>query len=209
MTANITIDFARPVNQRRYPINRTIIDRKRPPLNQYRFFFSIVLRFTLQATCYRFCARRATCSTSVYVYPISLSYHASTFTSVPSTTRVIVKSASEAKCIPTISDETSGSSVTEKISFQRGSCAALVRNWFTSCAEVERFATKVTSTIEPVITGTRIEMPSNFPESAGNALVTAIAAPVDEGTILCAAALPSRKSFLFGPSTSDWLAVYP
>ena len=38
-------------------------------------------------------ATSATCSTSVCTYPISLSYHARTFTSVPSTTRVIVRSA--------------------------------------------------------------------------------------------------------------------
>src|SRR4051812_2397435 len=35
-----------------------------------------------------------------------------------------------------------------------------------------------------------------------------MAAPVEDGTMFWAAALPSRQSFLFGPSTIDWLAVY-
>jgi hypothetical protein len=42
---------------------------------------------------------------------------------------------------------------------------------------------KVISTIEPAGTGTRIEMPSNSPLSSGNASVTAIAAPVELGTM--------------------------
>ncbi len=68
---------------------------------------------------------------------------------------------------------------------------------------------KVTSTIEPVMTGTLIETPSNFPARPVITFVTAIAAPVDEGTMFIAAALPSRQSFLFGASTRAWLAVYP
>ncbi len=80
---------------------------------------------------------------------------------------------------------------------------------FTSLAVVFVFEIKVISTIDPAGTGTRIEIPSKSPSSFGKAFVTAIAAPVEDGTIFCAAALPSRRSFLLGPSTSAWLAVYP
>ena len=70
-------------------------------------------------------------------------------------------------------------------------------------------AINVISTIDPAGTGTRIEIPSNNPFNTGNASVTAIAAPVELGTMLQAAARPSLRSFLLGPSTNDWLAVYP
>src|SRR3989344_734307 len=148
-----------------------------------------------------------TCSTSVWVYPASLSYHARTLTRFPSTTRVMERSAMEAYRAPIISLDTSSSSVAANMPFQRRSVAAFLKMSFTSSAVVGRFAIKVTSAIDPAATGTRSEMPSNFPERDGYALVTAIAAPVEVGTMFCAAALPSRMSF-FGPSTMDWLAVY-
>jgi len=48
---------------------------------------------------------------------------------------------------------------------------------------VSLLATKVISTIEPARTGTRREIPSKSPDRFGKALVTAIAAPVELGTI--------------------------
>ena len=57
-------------------------------------------------------------------------------------------------------------------------------------------------------TGTRSATPSKLPESAGTARVTAIAAPVVEGTIFCAPARPLLQSFASGPSTMRWVAVY-
>ena len=108
----------------------------------------------------------------------------------------------DAWLLPKISEDTSGSFVTAKIFFHRGSFDAFVKISFTSSAVVFLFAIKVISTIDPAGTGTRIETPSNNPFNSGKASVTAIAAPVEEGTIFWAAALPSRRSFLLGPSTS-------
>ncbi len=61
--------------------------------------------------------------------------------------------------------------------------------------------TKVISTIDPDTIGTRIAIPSKSPLSLVNALVTAIAAPVDVGTILWPPARPSRILCLFTLST--------
>src|SRR6266446_816573 len=66
----------------------------------------------------------------------------------------------------------------------------------------------VTSAIEPAGVGTRMEMPSNLLARDGYACVTAIAAPVEDGIMLSAAALPSRMPFLDGPSTRACVAVY-
>ena len=64
------------------------------------------------------------------------------------------------------------------------------------------------SAIEPATTGTRRLMPSNFPMSGAYACATAVAAPVEVGTMFCAAARPSRISLEDGPSTIDCEAVY-
>jgi hypothetical protein len=50
-------------------------------------------------------------------------------------------------------------------------------------------------------------MPVSLPFSSGRTLPTALAAPVDEGIMLPAAALPPLQSFLLGPSTVFWVAV--
>src|SRR3989344_2515690 len=102
--------------------------------------------------------------------------------------------------------DTSGSLLTLKIPSQCGKAAALVSISLTSSLLVLFLVTKVKSTYEPTMVGTRTEMPSKK-GTPSTALVTVVAAPVLEGMMLCAAARPSRQSFLFGLSTSDWLAV--
>ncbi len=59
------------------------------------------------------------------------------------------------------------------------------------------------SEIDTTGTGVRIEIPSNLSFNWGRALVTAIAAPVEDGTRLTAAARPIRKSLLEGASIKD------
>ena len=68
-----------------------------------------------------------TCLKSVFVYPISLSYQAKTFTKFPSTTLVNDKSAIEAYGLPTISLETKASSVTLNIPAHLGFCASFFK----------------------------------------------------------------------------------
>lgn len=50
-------------------------------------------------------------------------------------------------------------------------------------------------------------MPVSLPLSSGRTLPTALAAPVEEGMMLPAAARPPRQSFLLGPSTVFCVAV--
>src|SRR3989344_6408967 len=131
--------------------------------------------------------------TNVWLYPNSLSYHARTFTRLPPITLVKLRSAIAPYGLPIISLETSSSSVTEKIPFQRDSLAAFLRILFTSSTVVFFLETKVISAIDPVIIGTRIAIPSKSPESFGKAFVTAIAAPEDVGTQLRPPARTSRR----------------
>src|SRR3989344_4672067 len=121
-----------------------------------------------------------TCITSAWVYPISLSYHEQTFTRLPSTTFVKFKSAIDANGHPTMSEDTSASFVTAKISFHLSSLAAFSRISFTSSFVVGLLEINTISDIEPAITGTRNEMPSNLFASCGRAFVTAIAAPLEK-----------------------------
>src|SRR3989344_8746880 len=111
---------------------------------------------------------------------------------------------------PTISLETIWSSVALKIPCQRGWSAASRNILLISSAVVDFAETNVIAESEPVTTGTRIEVPSNFPSTDLTALPTATAAPVYEGTMFTPAALPRLKSCpLTGPSTKFWVAVYP
>ena len=125
----------------------------------------------------------ATCSINVCVKLVSLSYHASTFTRFPSTTRVIFKSATEANWAPIISEETNGSLVTANKLLHLGSVLAFANAPFTSSTDVSFDAMKVTSTIDPTGTGTLIEIPSNLFSSSVCTFVVAIAAPVEVGII--------------------------
>ncbi len=65
----------------------------------------------------------------------------------------------------------------------------------------------VRSTTETVGTGTRRAMPVNLPLTSGQTRATALAAPVAEGMMFCAAVRPPFQSFLLGPSTVFWVAV--
>src|SRR3989344_4265646 len=179
----------------------------------YKYTFSydrcFLCRFCFKKVVYRKGLSDKTCFTSMEQYPHSLSYHASTFTRFPSTTFVKCRSAMEPGALPMMSVETRGCSETEKIPFQKSSCAACLKISLISSREVFLLAIKVKSITEPVITGTLIAMPSNLPFISGTAFSVAIAAPVVEGTMLTAAARPRVQSFLSGPSTIAWVAVYP
>src|SRR5919112_202374 len=72
---------------------------------------------------------------------------------------------------------------------------------------VSRDTLTVRSVAEPVGTGTRIAYPSSLPLSSGSTRPIALAAPVDVGTMLSAAARARRRS-LCGPSCRFWSCVY-
>jgi hypothetical protein len=59
------------------------------------------------------------------------------------------------------------------------------------------------SAIDPQITGTRKAIPSNLSTKSGITLAIVLAAPVEEGIILEAPALPLKKAFLAGLSTNS------
>ena len=79
--------------------------------------------------------------------------------------------------------------------------AALISSMVTSRPKMA-----VKSTTETVETGTRKAMPVNLPLSSGMTRPTALAAPVDEGTMFWAAARASRRS-LAAVSTVRWELV--
>src|SRR3989344_1045315 len=162
-------------------------------------------KYTFTPQLYHWAPALFTCLSSVCAYPISLSYHASTLTKLPPPTRVISRSAILACGLPIISEETSGSSLTVNIPCQRGLAAAARKMSLTSSLLVFFLVTKVRSTYEPATVGTRTEIPSQN-DTPVTALVTVVAAPVEDGTMFCAAARPSRRSFLLGLSTKDWLS---
>src|SRR3989344_1555681 len=95
---------------------------------------------------------------------------------------------------PTISLETIWSSVALKIPCHRGWSAASRNVLLISSAVVGLEETNVIADNEPVIIGTRIEVPSNLPSTALTARPTATAAPVYDGTIFTPPARPRRKS---------------
>src|SRR5690625_1502071 len=124
-------------------------------------------------------------------YPISLSYHETTFTKLSSKTIVERPSTIEEYVEPTISLETIGSSVYSKIPFKSPS-AALRKASFTSSA-VTFFSNSTTkSVMEPSGIGTRIAIPFNLPSNSGKTFPTAFAAPVEVGIIFSAAARARR-----------------
>ena len=65
----------------------------------------------------------------------------------------------------------------------------------------------VRSVAEPVGIGTRSAKPSSLPLSSGSTRPIALAAPVEVGTMLSAAARARRRS-LCGPSCRFWSCVY-
>ena len=73
--------------------------------------------------------------------------------------------------------------------------------------EVYDGATSKTSLEQQIVASDLKDMPVNFPLRWGRTLPTAFAAPVEEGMMLPAAALPPLQSFLLGPSTVFCVAV--
>ena len=69
------------------------------------------------------------------------------------------------------------------------------------------FSLHVKSTTETSKVGTLNDIPVSLPFSEGITSPTILAAPVDDGIMLPAAARPPLQSFLEGPSTVFWVAV--
>src|SRR5688572_5300668 len=88
--------------------------------------------------------------------PHSLSYHEDTLTSVPSETRVRVESKIELAGLWLKSEETSGSVLYSRMPLRSPSQACFTAR-FTSSTVVGFLATKVRSTIDTLMVGTRIE----------------------------------------------------
>src|SRR5215472_2597681 len=107
---------------------------------------------------------------------------------------------------PMMSDETTSSSVYATMPFigpsEASFIAALISSYLAGLANRH-----VKSTTETFTTGTRSDIPVNFPFRSGMTLPTALAAPVLEGMMLLAAARPPRQSFFEGPSTVFCVAV--
>src|SRR4051794_6260713 len=104
---------------------------------------------------------------------------------------------------------TIGSLVTARIRFHLGWLAACSKHALTSLTVVGRSARNTIADNDPIVTGTRIAIPSNRFRRLGIARATAVAAPVVAGTMLAAAARPRRKSRpLTGVSVKLCVAVY-
>ena len=100
-----------------------------------------------------------------------------------------------------MSHETISSSLYPNVSLAAAFIALLI------CSTVGVFASSTTKSItEPVIVGTRTAKPCNLPFSLGNTKPIALAAPVEVGTILTAAARALLKS-RWGASCNLWSAV--
>ena len=138
--------------------------------------------------------------------PHSLSYHAATRHSLPSTTWVWVRSKMELAGLWLKSADTSGASLTVRIPLSRLPLAARRIALLISSAVVLRLATKLRSTIETLAVGTRIAVPSSRPLSSGSTRPTALAAPVEVGIIDIAAARARRLS-VCSVSTMRWSLV--
>src|SRR5699024_389645 len=135
--------------------------------------------------------RNCTRSTQREEYPISLSYHETTFTILSSMTIVDKPSTIEECGLPTMSLDTSGSSEYSIIPFNSLS-AAFLNAAFTSSSVTFLSISATRSVTEPSGTGTRTAIPFNLPFSSGNTFPTAFAAPVDVGIIFSAAARERR-----------------
>src|SRR3954467_1793049 len=102
-------------------------------------------------------AKTAVTSSIRFEKPHSLSYQDETLTSVPSgETRVRVESKIELAGLWLKSDETRSSALYSRMPFRSPSQPAFTA-LFTSSTLVGRLATKVKSTIETLMVGTRIE----------------------------------------------------
>ncbi len=136
-----------------------------------------------------------------------MSYHAIILTNcLPSTVRtcVVLASKTAPNEEPITSLETIGSSVYFKVSLAAFLTAALISATVTGLVN-----STVKSTIDPVIVGTLKAVPSSLPFKCGKTFPIALAAPVEAGTTLKAAALPrlDKIPFLCGPSIKFWSPV--
>merc|ERR1711943_156509 len=97
--------------------------------------------------------------------------------------------------------DTTSSSVKSKTPFMLPAAAsftfAIISSIFAGLSKRHVKSTTDTSGV-----GTRKAIPVNLPFSAGITLVKALAAPVEDGIILAAAARPPLQSFLEVPSTT-------
>src|SRR5262249_43007903 len=116
-------------------------------------------------------------STTRFEKPHSLSYHASTLTSVPSSTEVESASSTLLAGLPMTSEQTMGSSQYSRMPFMGPSAAAFIAA-FTASLVTDFFTRQTRSTSEPSITGARTEIPSSRPLSSGSTSPIALAAPV-------------------------------
>ena len=107
----------------------------------------------------------------------------------------------------TMSVETIGSSVYWRIPSRSPVSALERKSPLTSSAVGSAPSCTTRSTIEPIGTGARIDMPSTLPSSSGSTTPIARAAPVEVGMRLIAAARARRRS-LCGRSSTCWSFVY-
>ena len=136
-----------------------------------------------------------------------MSYQASTLTSwEPSASTILVESPSTIAptFLPRQSLETIGSIVNLIVSFWFS-----LNNLLISSTLVFLFSSKVKSTTEPSAVGTLKALPSSLPSSSGITKPIAFAAPVLDGTIFWAQALPRLDliPFLWAISRVAWSFV--
>lgn len=114
-----------------------------------------------------------------------------------------VRSTIAGNVVLIMSLETNDSLETARIFFNSGSWDAVERAALISSLVVGFLETKVRSAKEPQTTGTRTAMPSNLFSNSDIILVVVLAAPVVDGIIFCAPALPRKKSSPAETSTKD------
>src|SRR6185437_5084919 len=123
----------------------------------------------------------ATRSPSRWEYPHSLSYHPCTFTIVLRSSTGITMVRRESKVhdagLPTMSDDTMGSSVYSSTFASGPDDAAAAKASLTSWAVTAAGTTAVKSVIDPTGTGTRRAVPSSFPFIDAITRLVARAAP--------------------------------
>mmetsp|Transcript_21329 Transcript_21329/g.31698 ORF Transcript_21329/g.31698 Transcript_21329/m.31698 type:complete len:209 (-) Transcript_21329:406-1032(-) len=107
---------------------------------------------------------------------------------------------------PSKSVDTKGSSLYPRNPFMSPSDLALTWAQISSYV-VDFLSLHVKSTTDTSMVGTRKAIPVSFPTREGMTLVTALAAPVEDGMMFPDAARPPRQSFCEGPSTVCCVAV--
>merc|ERR1719168_591983 len=140
--------------------------------------------------------------------PHSLSYHVTSLTKVSFNEMPAPTSKMEEDLQLTKSVDTTSSSVQSRTPFM--SPAAYSFTAATISSYLAGFSKRqVRSTTETSGVGTRKAMPVSLPFTAGRTLPKALAAPVDDGMMLCDAQRPPRQSLppREGPSTVSCVAV--